>query len=406
MPYGQFGILSYTLSTLDWYYYKKSSTFTNIYLLIMRPDIDMYFENTGELPSDINFLPERDSFKSELVPEGNYNVAIIGVKSELHSVNKGCALAPDAVRKHLYGLRGKFEKLKICDLGNIKKGNKTNDMHFALREIITELNAKKIISIVIGGSQDFSVSIFDGLKENMETVNVAIIDSKADLQKNTALTNSSVFLNQMIDDEKLSRLDLLGYQSYYCSDEQFEMMKERNFFGIRLGSLRGDMVQSEPVFRDCDLLSFDITAIRQSDAPGNICPSPNGLFGEEACQLARFAGFSDRIASFGLFEINPHFDNNDQTSALGAQIIWHFLEALNNRYDDYPVRNIDSYQKYIIPDVVGDNEMIFYHNNLNNRWWVEIPTQRGKRIFSCSYEDYRYASNNQIPEVWMKYFLK
>jgi len=368
-------------------------------------DIDIYFDKPGELPSDFHFLPEKDSFKSSLVTE-NYNVAIVGVKSELNSANKGAALAPDAVRKHLYTLRGGFDKLRIRDLGNIKKGNKLTDARFALRDITAELNARKVIMIVIGGTQDLTVSIFDGLKENMDEVSVSVIDAKADLRKEPDAFNSFSFINQMLGDEKLGRLDLLGYQNYYCSDEQLMILKERNFFGTRLGSLRGDMGQSEPIFRDCDLLSLDITAVRQSDAPGNGFPSPNGFFGEEVCQLARFAGFSDRIASFGLFEVNPYFDNNDQTSALAAQIIWHFIEALNSRYGDYPARSIETYKKYIIPDIIGNDEMVFYNNNLNNRWWVEIPTLKGKCIFSCAYEDYRLASMNQVPDIWMKYYLK
>ena len=371
----------------------------------METDITLYFDKPEELPSDIHFLPEKDTLKSTLVTE-NYNVAIIGVKSELNSINKGCALAPDAIRKQLYKLRGRFEKLRICDLGNIKKGNTPADMRFALRDIVAELNANKVIPIIIGGSQDLSVSIFDGLKENMHEVNVAIIDSKIDLQKEPDSFDSFSFLNQLIDDEKLNRLDLLGYQNYYCSNEQLMMLKERNFFGTRLGALRDNVGQSEPILRDCDFLSFDITAVRQSDAPGSGFPSPNGFLGEDACQLAHFAGCSDKIAAFGMFEVNPHVDNHNQTAALAAQISWHFIEALNNRYVDFPVRSIDSYQKYIVPDMTGDDEMIFYHNNLNNRWWIEIPTQKGKRIFSCYYEDYRDASDNQIPDVWMKYYLK
>jgi arginase family enzyme len=368
-------------------------------------DINIYFENPGEIPSDLQFLPQHDSFKANLTDE-NYNIAIIGVKSELHSINKGCALAPDAVRKHLYALRGGFDKLRICDLGNIRKGNTEKDMFFALKDIIAQLNFKKIIPVVIGGSQDLSVPVFEGLKENMEEINISVIDSRIDIAKDMDSFAPFPFLNQLVDDEKLGRVDILGYQSYYCSDEQLTMLKDRSFFGLRLGALRGDIGRSEPIFRDCDLVSFDIASIRQSDAPGNIIPSPNGLFGEEACQLARFAGFSDKIASFGIFEVNPYFDNNDQTSALAAQIIWHFIEALNNRYGDYPVRSINTYQKYIIPDMTGNEEMVFYHNNLNNRWWIEIPTKKGKRIFSCSSEDYRYANNNQIPEIWMKYYMK
>ncbi len=368
-------------------------------------DIDIYFDKPGELLSDFHFLPEKDAFKSSLVTE-DYDVAIIGVKSELNSANKGAALAPDAIRKYLYMLRGGFGKLRICDLGNIKKGNKPTDVRFALRDIIAELHTRKITTIVIGGTQDLTVSIFDGLKENTDEVNVSIIDSKADLQKEPGAFNSFSFLNQMIGEEKLSRLDLLGYQNYYCSNEQLMLLKERNFFGTRIGSLRGDMGQSEPIFRDCDLLSLDMAAVRQSDAPGNGFPSPNGFFGEEVCQLARFAGFSDRISVFGLFEVNPYFDNNDQTSALAAQIIWHFIEALNNRHGDFPACGIETYKKYIIPDIISNDEMVFYNNHLNNRWWVEIPTLKGKRIFSCAYEDYRLASVNQVPDIWMKYYLK
>jgi arginase family enzyme len=363
-------------------------------------DVELYFEKPIELPSDVYSLPEEDSFKSALVTE-NYDVAIIGVKSELNSTNKGSALAPDAIRKYLYGLKGRLEKLRICDLGNIKKGNKPKDIFFALRDITAGLTEKKIIPIVIGGSQDFSAAIFDGLKENLEEINVALVDSKVDFKPDGAS-----YLDKMIEDEKLNRLDLLGYQSYYCTHDQLFTLRDRNFFGERVSTLRNDLGRSEPIFRDCDFFSFDIAAIRQSDAPGHSVPSPNGFFGEEGCQLARFAGFSDRIASFGLFEVNPYFDNNDQTSALAAQIIWHFIEALNNRYGDFPLRDIGSYQKYVIPDMIANDEMVFYHNNLNNRWWVEIPTHKGKRIFSCSYEDYRFASNNQVPEIWMKYYLK
>ena len=135
-------------------------------------------------------------------------------------------------------------------------------------------------------------------------------------------------------------------------------------------------------------------------------PSPNGLFGEEVCQLARFAGFSDRISAFGLFDVNPHFDNNDQTSALSAQVVWHFVEALNNRYSDYPKREIETYQKLIVADITSNEEMVFYHNNVNNRWWIEIPTSKGREIFSCLFEDYQLASNSQVPEVWMIYYLR
>jgi hypothetical protein len=43
------------------------------------------------------------------------------------------------------------------------------------------------------------------------------------------------------------------------------------------------------LLRDADLVSFDISAVKQSEAPASRFASPNGLAAEDACQLARYA---------------------------------------------------------------------------------------------------------------------
>ena len=40
---------------------------------------------------------------------------------------------------------------------------------------------------------------------------------------------------------------------------------------------------------------------------------------EEACQILRYAGMSDKLTSVGIYEINPLFDNHDQTSHLAKR---------------------------------------------------------------------------------------
>ena len=88
--------------------------------------------------------------------------------------------------------------------------------------------------------------------------------------------------------------------------------------------------------RNSDIVTFDMSSIRQADAPAVISPSPNGFFAHEACVLSRYSGISDRSTSFGIFELNCAAQENDQTSSLAAQIVWHFLEGFSLRIGDFP----------------------------------------------------------------------
>ncbi len=63
----------------------------------------------------------------------------------------------------------------------------------------------------------------------------------------------------------------------------------------RLGHIQSKLEEAEPILRNADILSFDISAIRQSDAPACATTTPNGLYGEEACQVMRYAGMSDKL---------------------------------------------------------------------------------------------------------------
>ncbi|MDZ7847857.1 MAG: hypothetical protein U5L96_14460 [Owenweeksia sp.] len=60
------------------------------------------------------------------------------------------------------------------------------------------------------------------------------------------------------------------------------------------------------------------------------------IFGEEACAICRYAGLSDKVSSFGIYENNPDLDHNGQSSHLLAQMIWYFIEGYVNRKGDYP----------------------------------------------------------------------
>lgn len=369
-------------------------------------DINNYFDKYENRGNPFNFASPGEALGDNL-HDSNYNVAIIGVKHEMPGTgNAGSALAPDEIRKFLYPLCFNSNNLKISDLGNIKNGISEEDTFCALKDITENLSKKGIITIVIGGTQNLTVPIFEGLERNGADLNLLVLDDKIDLSSDLNKFDSRTFLNKLINKELLYRLEIIGNQNYLCSKSQFAMLKERGFFETRLGELRENLTLAEPLCRDCDIFSMDMSAIKQCDAPAVGYPSPNGILAEEACKLAHFAGFSDRISVFGLFNMNPYFDQNGTTAALAAQIIWHFIEGLDNRYGDYPIADLSEYQKFIIPDMVGDMDRVFYRNRRNNRWWTEIPTKRGLQVFSCSEEDYTAAIENQMPKIWLKYFMR
>ncbi len=162
----------------------------------------------------------------------------------------------------------------------------------------------------------------------------------------------------------------------------------------------------EPVIRDADFISIDFNSVKHADAPGNFQPSPNGLYGEDICQLARYSGLSDQLSMFMINEVNPLFDINNQTSHLAAQAIWYFIDGFSHRKVEQP-DDSENFMKYIVNhDSIG-HDLVFYKSEKTNRWWLEIPSVKKKtHIISCSYEDYLLAGNQEIPNRWWKAYQK
>jgi hypothetical protein len=133
---------------------------------------------------------------------------------------------------------------------------------------------------------------------------------------------------------------------------------------------------------------------------------PNGLRSEEACQLTKYAGLSNRVKVLGLFDFVPENDRNDLTVKLAAQMIWYFLEGFINRDREKPDMGVNNKMYQVEVDDV-DKPIVFFKNTASNRWWMQVETtDKEKLYFACSSSDYEQASNNEIPELWLKYIQK
>ena len=331
-------------------------------------------------------------------------IAIIGVLENRGDSHQTEEVDLSHIRKQLYSLFPGNWDATIADLGNILQGNAITDTHFALRKVVSSLIKKKIIPIVIGGSQDLTYALYRAYDELEQMVNIVSIDSKFDFGKESDPVSATSYLTKIVIDEpnNLFNYSNVGYQTYDNSQEEIDLIDKLFFVVYRLGEVSNTIAIAEPVFRDADLVSLALTSVKSS-ASGNFTSFiPNGSTGKEIFALSRYAGISDKVSLFGIFNHN----NSAQESVLIAQIIWYFIEGYHYRSYEYPFGSRENYIKYIIP---LEEELVFYKSNKTDRWWIEIPfisngnnKLKKSSLLPCSYDEYLGACNQEIPERWWK----
>ncbi len=344
---------------------------------------------------------------NENFPEitNNTKIAIIGVEEGRNAINnKDTGKNLNLIRRELYKLYKGNWHTEIIDLGNVSEGNTIEDTNFAVKQICNYLIKKNIIPIILGGSQALTYAMYRAYDTLEQTVNLVSIDNKFDLEDINAPIHSRNYLSKIVMEEpnNLFNFSNIGYQTFFNSQEEIDLLDKLYFESYRLGVVNKNIQLIEPVLRDADLISIDLSALRKTEAPANNNTSPNGLYGEEMCAILRYAGLSDKISSIGFFEYNATLDNQNQTAQLLAQMIWYFIEGVNYRMHEYPFKSKKDYLKYIVPI---DNDVInFYKSNLSDRWWMEITHNNlaKETLIPCSYQDYLDANNQAIPERWWK----
>jgi arginase family enzyme len=333
------------------------------------------------------------------------DIAIIGVIENRGSGTSANKVELKAIREEFYGMFPGNWNASIADLGDILSGNTKEDTFFALKKIASSLIKRNIIPIVIGGSQDLTYALYRAYDDLEQMVNLVAIDSKFDFGKENESISANSFLTKIIIDEPNNLFNFcnIGYQTYYNAQEEIDLIEKLFFDAYRLGEVSNNISITEPVFRDADVVSLDLNAVKSSDSGNFTVFNPNGFNGKEICSLARYAGISDKVSSFGIFNHN----NSKQEAVIVAQLIWYFIEGFHYRSNEYPFGSRDNYLKYIVP--LEEEDLVFYKSDKTERWWIEIPfissinnKLKKNTLLPCSYEEYLAACNQEMPERWWK----
>lgn len=351
--------------------------------------------------------------------EQKVDIAIIGVQEDRNSDNNdGCSHGPDHVREKLYILNEGNYNTKIVDLGNIRQGAAVTDTYYALKTVVEELIKQDIFPLIIGGSQDLTYAQYLGYENLEQKVDLVVIDSHFDIEDDThhgtIETTSASYLSKIFLHEPnyLFNFSNLGYQTYFTSQESLRVMEKLYFDVHRLGELSGQVAVTEPIIRNATMISFDVSAIRSAEAMGNVNATPNGFYGEEACQLCRYAGFNDKLTSIGFYEYNPAYDSNGQTAMLLAQMVWCFVDGFYNRKRDFPLNPKSQYLIYKTSLKHDDHELVFVKSKKSDRWWMQVPypthgsMNERFHLVPCRYEDYKTAVSGEMPDLWWRTYQK
>lgn len=340
----------------------------------------------------------------------NATVAILGVRESRNAFEKKIEkLDVSAIRIQFYKLLLGNWNATIVDLGDIEEGESVDDTYFVVKEIVAGLLEENIIPIILGATQDITYPAyraFDGIKD---MINLVGIDSRFDFGIEDELISSHSYMSKIITDKpnNLFNFSNIGYQSYFNAQEEVDLMERLFFDAFRLGEIANDLSLAEPVLRNAHMVSLDARAIKASELSFSSNFSPNGFTGREICAIARYAGISDNISVFGIYEM----ENNVQSQQLIAQIMWYFVEGVNYRILESPYSKTDDFTKYMVPSEAED--LIFYKSLMTQRWWVEVPsifTSHTKAntpaLLPCTEQDYLDACNQNIPERWFKAYKK
>ena len=339
-------------------------------------------------------------------------IVIIGIPETRNSIDYlGDELNLNEIRKSFYNLYPGNWSTEIADLGNLILGENVEQTYGRIISMLSILFEKNIIPIIIGGSHDLLYANYRAYDSFKSTVNIVNIDSNFDIGDSAKPINNLSYLGKIILDEphNLFNYSNLGYQTYHNSQEEIDLMENLYFESYRLGEVCSNIRLSEPVMRDADIVSVDLKSVRASELSSRQKFSPNGFDGKEICTFSRYAGISNRVSSFGIYEYKS--SNEDEiTEMLISQIVWYFIEGVNCRIQDSDFQNDEDYNKFTV--IVDEYELVFYQNKITSRWWIEIIGDgsnnklKQNTLLPCTLDDYEEAKNGMIPERWFKAIKK
>lgn len=338
------------------------------------------------------------AFEKSFPNISNADFVILGCsESRGASAGKIFPGAPDKVRREFYSLFHWHKDVVIADVGNIKPGATLQDSYAALRTVVSELllHCKRVL--ILGGGHDLTIAQHNVYAAADKIIQATIVDAKIDMNMDSVMAADNFVMPLLTDDPNfVSHYNHIGFQSFFIHPQMLETIDKLRFDCFRVGKVKENMEEMEPVIRNTHLFSLDISAIQHAHAPANRI-TPNGFTGEEICMLMQYAGMSPNVSTVGIYGFMPEMDVHDLTAKQISHMLWYFMDGIYKGRQEPPLSDTVNFNEFKL--AFAEVETTFLQSKKTGRWWVQLP--QGNYI-PCSHADYVSASKNEIPERWLR----
>lgn len=276
-----------------------------------------------------------------------------------------------AILNELYTFDNSNKHIKFYNLGILKELNKSE-----LNKAITTLFETGARILNLSNDDNIQNAIFEYQNNLSSPYNAMRIASKTINPNNLPLSSCKKLIE-------------FGIQGHLCNINK----RQNDVLRIRLGSIKRDLNENEPYCRNQDYVILDCNAIKHQDFPGHKCCGPAGFTAEELTKIFRYLGFNQHLRAITIKGYQNSEDFNAQGAKLIAQIIWYYMNALNECIKEN-IHNED-YTEYVVDLTESDEHLTFRQGKKSLRWWLKDHEHNS--LIPCSYNDYQLACNNEIP---------
>lgn len=220
----------------------------------------------------------------------------------------------------------------------------------------------------------------------------------------TVFVNNKIEAYMLQQEVDLSSTGYLAVQKHYTDEQQWVKCQDESYNFLRLGKLKNQLDVGESIIRDADFIEFDISAIKHGDLSSNKNAPITGLSIEEACQLMKYAGASNKLQFLNICGYNHSYDHDGKIGECISMLLWYFIEGIESRTDIEEKLNKSEFQEYLVQPNHLSIELKFFKHKTTGQWWVKLPEEinEGEVVLACSERDYYQACNDEVSERLMQ----
>jgi formiminoglutamase len=253
----------------------------------------------------------------------------------------GAAGGPRAIRAALYRMTPDpkleaFEDLlgRTRDLGDLEISRNLEFDQKHLGEALAPYLEAGAFVIVLGGGHEASYGHFQGYALARRKVEILNWDAHADVRElKQGQAHSGSPFRQAIEDPSRAcrRYTVAGLQPHSVARAHLEFVQQHGRSVWRDEVTRERIEELYQSAQAPALVSFDLDAVTEAEAPGVSAPGAGGLSSEIWLAAAYAAGRSPAVASADVVELNPAVDRDGQTARLAALTVWWILRGYTER---------------------------------------------------------------------------